>query len=149
MAALAARARVRVILMHMQGTPQTMQDAPRYGDVVREIKSFLRARIRAAERAGIARSRLIVDPGLGFGKTPEHNLEILRRLGEFRSLGCPIAVGASRKRFIGRLLGRPVDRRAWGTAATVAAAVLRGANIVRVHDVAEMADVVRMSDLLR
>jgi len=149
MAPLAARARVAVILMHMKGTPRTMQARPRYGDVVKEILAFLRARLRAATSAGIARERLIVDPGIGFGKLPRHNLEILRRLGEFAALGRPVAIGTSRKRFIGHYLGRDVDERVPGTAATVAAAVLRGASLIRVHDVDVMADVVRMSTLLR
>lgn len=149
MPGLAARARVAVILMHMKGTPRTMQRRPRYRDVVREILDHLRARIRLAVRAGIGRERIIVDPGIGFGKRPEHNLEILRRLDEFAALGRPVAIGTSRKSFIGRFLDRPVDRRRDGTAATVAAAVLRGARLVRVHDVPEMADVVRMSALLR
>ncbi|MBI2931868.1 MAG: dihydropteroate synthase [Planctomycetes bacterium] len=149
MGPLAARAGVAVILMHMKGTPRTMQDDPRYDDVVREIKAFLRAAIKRAGKAGIPRERLLVDPGIGFGKTAEHNLEILQRLDEFVSLGPPIAIGTSRKRFIGHVLDRPVDRRLWGTAATVATAVLRGARLVRVHDVEAMVDVVRMASLLR
>ncbi len=149
MARAAARAGVAVLLMHMKGTPRTMQKAPRYGDVVSEILRFFRENLRIALRAGIARDRILVDPGIGFGKLPEHNVEILRRLDEFRSLGCALAVGTSRKSFIGHYLGRPVNGRLHGTAATVAAAILRGAHLVRVHDVRELSDVARMTDVLR
>lgn len=149
MAPLAARAQVGVILMHMQGTPQTMQKHPRYRDVVREILTFLRRAIEKAVAAGIDRRRIIIDPGIGFGKTPAHNIDILRNLATFRRLRCPIAIGTSRKRFIGHYLDRPVAKRLWGTAATLTAAILRGVHLVRVHDVAEMADVARMSDVLK
>jgi dihydropteroate synthase len=149
MARAAARAGVAVVLMHMKGTPRTMQRNPEYGDVVEEILGFFRESLRNALRAGIERDKMILDPGIGFGKSPEHNLEILRRLDEFRSLGRPLAIGTSRKGFIGRALGRRVDDRVSGTAATVAAAILRGADVVRVHDVREMSDVARMTDLLR
>jgi len=149
MARVAARAGVAVVLMHMKGTPRTMQRNPDYGDVVEEILSFFREILRNALRAGIERDKMILDPGIGFGKSPKHNLEILRRLDEFRSLGRPLAIGTSRKSFIGRALGRRVDDRVSGTAATVAAAILRGADVVRVHDVREMSDVARMTDLLK
>jgi len=149
MAKTAARAGVAVILMHMKGTPRTMQESPLYGDVVAEIIGFFREILRTAWRAGIERDKIIVDPGIGFGKSPEHNLEILRRLHEFRTLGRPLAIGTSRKSFIGRALNRRVDDRTSGTAATVAAAILRGADVVRVHDIREMTDVARMTDLLR
>jgi dihydropteroate synthase len=149
MARAAARARVAVILMHMKGSPRTMQRNPEYRDVVKEILEFFREILRNALRAGIQRDKIILDPGIGFGKLPEHNLEILRRLDEFRSLGRPLAIGTSRKSFIGRALGRRVDDRVSGTAATVAAAILRGADVVRVHDVREMTDVARMTDLLK
>jgi len=145
----AARAKVPVILMHMKGTPRTMQDRPVYGDVVAEIVDFLRERMEGALSAGISRARILLDPGIGFGKRPEHNLEILRRLEEFRSLGRPVVVGTSRKSFIGHVLGRAVDARRDGTSATVAAAVLRGADMVRVHDVREMADAARMADRMK
>lgn len=145
----AARAKVPVILMHMKGTPRTMQEHPVYRDVVAEIADFFRERMEGALSAGIPRARILLDPGIGFGKRPEHNLEILRRLEEFRSLGRPIVVGTSRKSFIGRVLGRPVGDRRDGTAATVAAGVLRGADVVRVHDVREMADAARMADRLK
>ncbi len=149
MAHAAARAGAAVILMHMRGSPRTMQRAPRYGDVVAEICRFLRLRLRFALSAGIPGDKILLDPGIGFGKRPRHNVEILRRLDEFRSLGCPLAVGSSRKRFIGHYLGREVGDRLPGTAATVAAAILRGADVVRVHDVREMADVARMAGLMR
>jgi dihydropteroate synthase len=150
LARAAADAGAAVVLMHMKGTPRTMQRAPRYRDVVAEILAFFRERFRLALRAGIGRDKIIVDPGIGFGKSPEHNVEILRRLDEFKSLGCPLAVGTSRKSFIGHFLGgRGATGRLHGTAATVAAAILRGADLVRVHDVREMADVARMADHLR
>lgn len=149
MARTVARAGAALILMHMKGTPRTMQRQPRYRDVVAEILDFFRRRQEFAWRAGIPRDKILLDPGIGFGKSPEHNVEILRRLDEFRGLGRPLVIGTSRKSFIGRALGRRVDERQFGTAATVTAAVLRGADVVRVHDVREMSDVVRMSDLLR
>jgi dihydropteroate synthase len=149
MARLAARAGVAVVLMHMKGTPRTMQKNPRYRDVVAEISIFFREKLKIALRAGIPRDRILVDPGIGFGKLPEHNVEILRRLDEFRSLGCALAIGTSRKSFIGHYLGRPVNGRLHGAAATVAAAILRGVHVVRVHDVREMSDVARMTDLLK
>ncbi len=149
MAQVARRARAAVILMHMQGAPRTMQSDPRYGDVVREVRTWLRRAVDRAVRAGIPRQRIIVDPGIGFGKTAEHNVEILRRLTEFATLRRPIAIGTSRKRFIGHFLGRDVNGRLHGTSATVAAAVLRGAHLIRVHDVAAMVDVVRMAHILR
>jgi dihydropteroate synthase len=145
-----------VVLMHMQGTPQTMQQGPHYDDVIAEVRSFLAGRVAFAESRGLKKSQIAVDPGIGFGKTVAHNLQILARLGEFGSLGCPLLVGASRKSFIGKLLapreaGRKheTDGRLWGTAATVAWSVAQGARIVRVHDVAEMADVVRMVEALK
>ena len=145
----AAEAGVPVLLMHMRGTPRTMQKRPRYGDLVADLCVFFRKAVQRALRAGISHDRIILDPGIGFGKTPEHNLDLLRRLEECRSLGFPLAIGTSRKRFIGHVLDRPVNQRMWGTAATVAAAVLRGVHMVRVHDVREMVDVVRMAESLR
>ena len=149
MAKTAAAAGVGVILMHMKGTPRTMQKNPRYDDVVAEISSFFREILKTAWRAGIERDKIMLDPGIGFGKTSKHNLEILRRLEELRTLGRPLAIGTSRKGFIGRALGRQVHDRVSGTGATVAAAILRGADLIRVHDVREMTDVARMTDLLR
>jgi dihydropteroate synthase len=149
MGRVVSRSGAALILMHRKGSPRTMQKDPTYGDVVGEVMDFLRRRLKRALSAGISRDRILVDPGIGFGKRPEHNLEILRRLSEFRRLGCPVAVGTSRKSFIGHVLGRDVRERLPGTAATVTAAVLRGADLVRVHDVEEMTDVVRMSDALK
>lgn len=149
MAGTAAAAGVGVILMHMKGTPRTMQRRARYDDVIGEISGFFREILKFAWRAGIERDKIMLDPGIGFGKESKHNLEILRRLGEFRSLGRPLAIGTSRKSFIGRALGRRVDDRLSGTGATVAAAILRGADLIRVHDVREMSDVARMTDLLK
>src|SRR6185295_9626440 len=145
----AADAGVAVVLMHMKGTPRTMQKRPRYDDVVEEICAFFRENLKTAWRAGIERDKIIVDPGIGFGKAPRHNLEILRRLDDFRRLGRPLAIGTSRKNFIGRALDRSVDDRLSGTAATVAAAVLRGVDVIRVQDVREMTDVARMTALLK
>lgn len=145
---VAARTGAFLVVMHIRGTPQTMQQNIQYGDVVAEIIAFLRRQLQAAEDAGVPRERLIADPGIGFGKTAQHNLEILRRLAEFSVLGVPILVGTSRKGFIGQVLGLPVDQRLEGTAATVAAAILNGAAIVRVHDVAPMVRVARMTDAI-
>jgi dihydropteroate synthase len=146
LAPLAAERGVPVILMHMQGEPRNMQENPQYEDVVGDISRFLRERAAAAAQAGILPEKLLVDPGIGFGKTVEHNLEILRRIEEFRGLGYPLVLGTSRKRFIGSVLDRPVDQRLLGTAATVAFAIARGVDVVRVHDVEEMVEVVRMAD---
>ncbi len=124
-----------LILMHMLGTPQTMQKNPQYGEVVGEIVEVLSARLQAARDAGIAGERLAVDPGLGFGKTVEHNLEIIARLGELRGLGCPILSGPSRKSFVRKTVGETPVAVLGGTMAAVATSVLNGARIVRVHDV--------------
>lgn len=139
-----AEAGAGLVLMHMQGTPQTMQQAPRYRSVVDEVRSFLRARLRAAVRAGVTAEQILLDPGIGFGKNLEHNLVLLARLDALCSLGRPLLVGVSRKAFIGEVLGRRLDDRLMGTAAAVAAAVFRGAKAVRVHDVRAMRDIVRM-----
>jgi len=142
MAELVARAQVPVILMHNQHGTE-------YRDLIPDIIMALAARVQAAEAAGIARERIIVDPGIGFGKTFEHNLEVMDRLDEFKVLGLPILLGTSRKRYIGRLLdGAPPEQRVEGTAAAVAIGIARGADIVRVHDVAEMARVVRVADAI-
>lgn len=145
MAPLAAREGVPVVLMHMQGTPGDMQAHPVYDDVVREISAFFETRIRFAEQSGISRERIVLDPGIGFGKTIDHNLEILARLDEFRSLGRPVLIGPSRKSFIGRVLELPVEERLEGTAAAVAVGILNGASIIRVHDVRAMGRVSRMA----
>jgi dihydropteroate synthase len=137
MAAVAAEAGCPLVLMHMLGTPRTMQEDPRYDDVVGDISGFLRERIRAAAAAGIEETNIIVDPGIGFGKKLQHNLEILNRLKEFAALGRPILVGPSRKSFIGMILDQPSDQRVEGTLAAVAICVMNGAWIIRVHDVRE------------
>lgn len=125
-----------IVLMHMKGTPRTMQHNPHYDDVIEEVSGFLAERVEFAVKAGIARSRIVIDPGIGFGKTTAHNLKILRNLERFRTLGAPVMVGPSRKRFIGETLGIDVPaERAAGTAGVVAAAVLAGVECVRVHDV--------------
>ena len=123
--------------MHMLGTPRTMQDDPAYDDVVDEVKAFLAERVEAAVAAGIDEERIWVDPGIGFGKTAEHNVELLRRLGELRELGRPILVGTSRKSFIGKISGREVGERLGGTVAANVLAVAKGAEMIRVHDVLE------------
>ncbi|HYF50874.1 MAG TPA: dihydropteroate synthase [Planctomycetota bacterium] len=138
---LLARCACPVIIMHMLGTPRTMQKDPRYKEVVRDILAFFRERLRACGEAGISSSRVIVDPGIGFGKTLEHNLEILRRLDEFQALKRPIMIGVSRKSFLGRITGE--DNPSGRVTASVAAglaAVSKGASILRVHDVKEHAD---------
>ncbi|MBN1918912.1 MAG: dihydropteroate synthase [Verrucomicrobia bacterium] len=147
--ALAAERGVPVVLMHMQGTPRTMQLDPHYTDVIAEVAAFLEARCTAAIAAGVAPERLIVDPGIGFGKTVEHNFEIIARLPELHVLGRPLLLGPSRKSFIGKTLDLDVGERLLGTAAVVAACVLGGAHIVRVHDVAEMRQVCAIADAVR
>jgi dihydropteroate synthase len=139
-----ARTGCAVCLMHMKGTPATMQREPRYDDVVEEVKTFLRDAVRRARFAGIGADRIVVDPGFGFGKTASHNLEILRKLGEFRSLGVPLLAGLSRKSTIGHLTGRPVEERLAGSLAMALLALQGGARILRVHDVKETRDVIRV-----
>jgi dihydropteroate synthase len=148
MADVIARSGAAVVLMHMQGTPQTMQQSPQYSDVGAEVLQFFEERVEAALLAGIARTNIILDPGFGFGKLLSHNLDLLRGLSSFMMLNYPLLVGLSRKGFIGNIVGKAVDHREWGTAAAVALAVDRGANIVRVHDVAMMIDVVKMAAAL-
>ena len=138
-----------LVLMHMQGTPQTMQQNPQYANVVVEVREFLAERIAFAESHGVKKSQIAVDPGIGFGKTVEQNLRLLAELESLQTLGCPVLAGTSRKSFIGTRLGRESHERLWGTAATVAWAVAHGAKIVRVHDVAEMRDVVRMVEAIQ
>ncbi|HEU5254121.1 MAG TPA: dihydropteroate synthase [Solirubrobacterales bacterium] len=138
MAALCAERGATVVLMHMRGDPRTMQDDPRYEDVVAEVKAFLAERLEAAKAAGIAEERIWLDPGIGFGKTAAHNMELLRRLGELRDLGRPLVIGTSRKSFIGRLDGSAADDRLGGTIASSVLAAVEGAEVLRVHDVAEV-----------
>ena len=135
-------------LMHMRGDPKTMQDQPRYEDVVAEVRDFLAERLRASEEAGVERERLAVDPGIGFGKTLQHNLALLRHVDVFVALGRPVLVGPSRKSFIGKLTGAGVQDRLPGTAAAVTSAAIRGAHIVRVHDVREMVQVLRVAEAI-
>ncbi len=145
-----ARAEAGAVIMHMRGRPATMQADTRYVDMMGEIYAFLDARLRRAEASGIPRERLIVDPGIGFGKSLAGNLEILRRVGEFRGLGVPVLVGASRKSFLGTLLkGAPVGERLEASVAAAVVAALRGAHIVRVHDVAPTVKALRLADALR
>jgi dihydropteroate synthase len=139
-----AEAGVPVVLMHMQGEPRSMQEAPEYHDVVAEVHAFLAQRVFACEMAGIPKSRLVLDPGFGFGKTLEHNLALLARLDRFGDLGCPVLAGLSRKRMIGELTGREVDDRIAGSAAAALIAVQRGARILRVHDVAATVDALKV-----
>lgn len=129
-----------VCLVHMRGEPRTMQDDPRYDDVVDDVRAFLEARAQAALDAGVARERIVLDPGIGFGKTVDHNLELLDRLDELVALGFPVLVGTSRKSFLGRIAGRDADDRLSGTIATNVLALARGASIFRVHDVAPVRD---------
>jgi dihydropteroate synthase len=138
MGPLCAERGATVVLMHMLGDPRTMQDDPRYDDVVAEVKAFLAARLKAASAAGIAEERVWLDPGIGFGKTGAHNMELLRRLGELRELGRPLVVGTSRKSFIGRVDGSAAGERLGGTIASSVIAAAEGADVLRVHDVAEM-----------
>lgn len=135
-----AKSPVAVCLMHMQGDPGTMQESPTYRDVVREVRDYLAQRVAAAERAGVARDRIVVDPGFGFGKTVEHNLALLRSLAEFRSLGVALLAGLSRKAMLGKLTGREPQERVHASIAAALLAVQNGAQIVRVHDVAATRD---------
>ncbi|HZD38360.1 MAG TPA: dihydropteroate synthase, partial [Actinomycetes bacterium] len=145
---VAADAKAPVVLMHMRGTPATMQDNPTYTDVVGEVERFLAERCDAAEAAGVPHDSLVVDPGIGFGKRDEHNYALLGELARFTRLGHPVLVGTSRKGFIGRALALPQHELVEGTAATVVWAVERGARIVRVHDVRHMVRTVRMTEAL-
>ncbi|NOZ23680.1 MAG: dihydropteroate synthase [Planctomycetes bacterium] len=148
MAELAAETGAAVAIMHMQGTPQTMQKDPTYDDVVEDIKIFLRESIERALAAGVDRDSILIDPGIGFGKTLEHNLEILRRLREFSDLGVAVLIGTSRKSFLGKILDVRAEKRMIGTMATVALAVREGASVVRVHDVREAVETVRVADAI-
>ncbi|MEE8636042.1 MAG: dihydropteroate synthase [Acidiferrobacterales bacterium] len=142
----AAQLGVPVCLMHMQGEPRTMQEDPRYVDVVQEVKEFLRLRSQACRDAGIHAANIIVDPGFGFGKTLEHNLELLRNLGELATLGTPVLVGLSRKSMIAKVLDLPLERRMIASVALAVVAVQNGANLVRAHDVGATCEAVRMAE---
>ncbi len=145
MAEVIAEHDASVIIMHMQGTPRTMQKSPKYGDVMADISAFLGDRIAAAEKAGIRANKIMIDPGIGFGKSLDHNLEILTRLRELRSLGKAIAIGVSRKSFIGKITGSSVDDRLGGSLATAVLAAANGANVIRAHDVPETAQALRVA----
>lgn len=151
LAKVAARHRVPLILMHMRGEPRTMQKTPFARDVMKDVKQGLRASLRKARKAGVAKSQIILDPGIGFGKSFAQNYEVLHELPQLAKLGFPLLVGTSRKGFLGATLARggklaPPEERIWGTAATVTASILNGAHIVRVHDVAEVTQVARAAD---
>src|SRR5215218_2350758 len=148
LAGLCAERGCVVILMHMQGTPRTMQENPTYDDVVDDVMAFLAERIEFATGEGIAEDRIWVDPGIGFGKTVRHNLELLSRLGELRQLGRSIVVGTSRKRFIGSITDREVDDRLGGRIASSVLALRAGADVLRVHDVAEVHQAVRVAETI-
>jgi dihydropteroate synthase len=145
LAALVADTGVDCCLMHMLGEPRTMQENPRYDDVVDDVKAFLHERLTAATNAGIKEERIQLDPGIGFGKTLEHNLELLRRLDELTALGRPLVIGTSRKSFLGRITGRDVTERVHATVATTVIAFERGARVFRVHDVAATRDALAVS----
>ena len=149
MLSIVAECGVPIVLMHIRGTPKTMQTLTDYADLISEISQYLEARIQAAIAAGIDRSQIIVDPGIGFAKKTAQNLEILRQLPALRSLGCPILVGVSRKSFIGQILNQPDPQaRVLGTAAACVSAIVGGADILRVHDVSEMHDACRIADAI-
>lgn len=152
-AEIAAHGRVPLILMHMRGEPRTMQNGPFARDVMKDVMQGLRESVALARQAGVAKSQIILDPGIGFGKSYTQNYELLQKLTQLAKLGYPLLVGSSRKGFLGATLAQdgkpaPPEERIWGTAATVTASILKGAHIVRVHDVTEMAQVVRVADCL-
>lgn len=148
LAGLTAAAGATCVLMHMLGEPRTMQDDPRYEDVVAEVAAFLEERLAFAVSEGVSEERVWVDPGIGFGKSLEHNLELLRRLDEIAALGRPVVIGTSRKSFIGRLTARGEEDRLAGTLATNVIALERGASVFRVHDVSEVGDALRVAGAL-
>ncbi|HJQ26381.1 MAG TPA: dihydropteroate synthase [Blastocatellia bacterium] len=147
-AEVAAASRAALVLMHMRGEPATMQQMPPSLDIFAEIHDDMNVALREAEARGVARAQIMIDPGIGFGKTVEQNLAILNHLDRFVTFDLPLMIGTSRKRFIGSLTGRAESERVFGTAASVAAAILRGAHLVRVHDVREIVDVVRVTDAI-
>lgn len=142
--AVAKSLTVKICLMHMQGTPRSMQNNPHYQDVVQEVRDFLQARISACLEAGIDSSRIIIDPGFGFGKTAAHNLQLIKYLEKLTALNYPVLIGVSRKSTIGAVLNKPVNQRLYGSLALTALAVSKGASIIRTHDVAATLDVVKM-----
>ncbi|HSE98292.1 MAG TPA: dihydropteroate synthase [Blastocatellia bacterium] len=148
LADVAASRQTPLVLMHMRGDPATMQVIAPSPDIFAEIETDLRKAVNEAARRGVSRNRIIIDPGIGFGKTLEQNLAILNNLQRFESMDAPLMIGTSRKSFIGRLTDRPADERIFGTASSVAIAITRGAHIVRVHDVKEMVEVARIADAI-
>jgi dihydropteroate synthase len=148
MASLIAEHDAGLVLMHMQGTPRTMQYDPHYDDLFAEISTYLREAADRARQAGVRPERIVIDPGIGFGKTVSHNVELIRHLNRLVELGYPVMIGASRKNFIGRLTGKDVADRLPGTIAAMTAALLSGARIVRVHDVAPTVDAVRVAEAI-
>ncbi len=148
LAALCGERDCGMVLMHMKGTPRTMQEAPSYDDVVDEVREFLSERLEFAVGEGVAEERIWIDPGIGFGKTLDHNLELIHRLGELRELGRPIVIGTSRKSFIGAVTGRGVEHRLGGTIASNVLALRGGAEVLRVHDVAEAAQATRVAEAI-
>lgn len=145
----AAGSQAAVCFMHKQGDPQTMQQNPEYGDVVEEVLAYLQSRVAAAQSAGIARDRLVIDPGFGFGKAHEHNLALLRELQRFAALGLPVLVGLSRKSMLGRITGREVGERVFASVAAALIAVQNGAAIVRVHDIGATRDALAVLDAVQ
>lgn len=148
MAGIAARYNAGVVLMHMKGEPRTMQESPAYADVIKEVLEKLSRLMERAEANGVKKENIIVDPGIGFGKTCGHNLEILSNLRDFKSLGRPVMVGVSRKSFIGSILGTGPQERVFGTASAIAIAIENGADLIRVHDVKEMKQVAKVADAI-
>lgn len=149
MGELAAEYEVPIILMHMQGTPATMQSEPKYNYVVQEVLEYLLERANRAEKAGVPKERIFIDPGIGFGKTLEHNLELLRNIEKFTVTDYRVLIGTSRKSFIGKITNKPIPSdRIFGTAATVALCAAAGVSITRVHDVPQMSDVVKITNAL-
>jgi dihydropteroate synthase len=149
LAGLCAERGCGVVLMHMRGTPRTMQENPTYDDVVDDVRAFLSDRVEFAVEEGVAEDAIWVDPGIGFGKTAEHNLELLRRLGELRELGRPVMIGTSRKSFLGKLTGRDVSARLGGTIASNVVALVNGAEVFRVHDVGAVSDALTVAEAIR
>jgi dihydropteroate synthase len=148
LAGVVARAEAALVLMHMRENPEVMQQIEPSLDIFADIEAELSAAVNKALGAGIGRDQIVLDPGIGFGKTLDQNLAIINRLDRFRELGFPLMIGTSRKSFIGKITGRPASDRLFGTAASVAAAVLRGAHMIRVHDVREMVEVARIVDAI-
>ena len=149
MAKIAAETGVAICVMHIKGTPRTMQQNPVYDDLISEVIAGLAESVDIATNAGVESDKIIIDPGIGFGKTPEHNFSIINRLQELKELGKPVLIGTSRKSFIGKVLDREANDRLMGTAATCAVAIMNGADIIRVHDVSDMLDVARVADALK